>query len=131
MKEKWILFAAVVVGLVVLGLRTRVGQCPLGPGPDAVRPEVEIGALIPLSGDTAAYGENARNAIDLAAEEINGTGGINGAKVRVVYMDTKAMPSAGVAAFEKMMEDRSISAVIGPMSSPVVLAVAPWPRQTT
>lgn len=125
MKEKWILFAAVVAGLVVLGLGTRVGQCPLGPGPDAVRLEVEIGALIPLSGDTAAYGENARNAIDLAAEEINGTGGINGAKVRVVYMDTKAMPSAGMAAFEKMMEDRSISAVIGPMSSPATLAVAP------
>ncbi len=33
MKEKWILFAAVVVGLVVLGLGIRVGQCPLGLGP--------------------------------------------------------------------------------------------------
>ena len=125
MKEKWILFAAVVVGLVVLGLGIRVGRCPLGLGPAVAEPEIEIGALLPLSGDTAAYGENARNAIDLAVEEINGAGGIDGAKVRVVYMDTKAMTDVGVTAFERLIEDRSISAVIGPMSSPVTLAVAP------
>jgi len=78
-----------------------------------------------LSRDTSAYGENAQNAIDLAVEEINGAGGINGAKVRVVYMDTKATTDVGVTAFERLIEDRSISAVIGPMSSPVTLAVAP------
>lgn len=125
MKEKWILCAAVVVGLVVLGLGIRMGQCPLRLGPAVAEPEVAIGALLPLSGDTAAYGENAKYGIDLAVEEINGAGGINGAKVRVVYMDTKAVTDVGVAAFEQLIEDRSISAVIGPMSSPVTLAVAP------
>jgi branched-chain amino acid transport system substrate-binding protein len=125
MKEKWILFAAVVVGLVVLGLGIRVGQCPLGIGPAVAEPQIEIGALLPLSGDAAAYGQNARNAIDLAVEEINSAGGVNGAEVRVVYMDTKATTDVGVAAFERLIEDRSISAVIGPMSSPVTLAVAP------
>jgi branched-chain amino acid transport system substrate-binding protein len=127
MKEKWILFAALVAGLVLLGLGIRVGQCPLWPAPSAVQEpeEVEFGALLPLSGDTAAYGETARNAIDLAVEEINASGGIHGLQVRVAYMDTKAMPSAGVAAFEELTEDPSISAVIGPMSSSVTLAVAP------
>ena len=125
MKEKWILFAAVAMGLLVLGLGIRMGRCPLGLGPAVGEAEVEIGALLPLSGDTAAYGENARNAIDLAVEQINGAGGINGAKVRVAYMDTKAMTGVGVTAFERLIEGRSISAVIGPMSSPVTLAVAP------
>jgi branched-chain amino acid transport system substrate-binding protein len=125
MREKWILWAAVVVGLVVLGLGVRMGQCPLRPGPAVAEPEVAIGALLPLSGDTAAYGENARNGIELAVEEINDAGGIHGARVRVVYMDTKAMTDVGVTAFEQLIEDRSISAVIGPMSSPVTLAVAP------
>jgi branched-chain amino acid transport system substrate-binding protein len=127
MREKWILFAAVVAGLVLLGLGIRVGQCPLWLAPSAVQePEgVEFGALLPLSGDAATYGENARKAIDLAVGEINDAGGIRGARIRVVYMDTQAAPNAGVAAFEELTEDPSISAVIGPMSSSVTLAVAP------
>jgi branched-chain amino acid transport system substrate-binding protein len=125
MKEKWILFAAVAVGLVVLGLGIRVGRSTLELAPAVAEPEIEIGALLPLSGSTAAYGENARSGIDLAVEEINDAGGINGVKVRVIYMDTKAMTDVGVTAFEQLIEDRSISAVIGPMSSSVTLAVAP------
>jgi branched-chain amino acid transport system substrate-binding protein len=124
MSEKWILLAAVVVALVALGLGLQLGQCPLGLG-RAPGAEVEIGALLPLSGDTASYGENAQDAIDLAVEQINGAGGIDGATVRVVYKDTKAEPSAGVAAFNELIEDGKISAVIGPMASPVALAVAP------
>jgi len=71
MSVKWILLAVLVAGMVFLGLGIRPGQCPLSPTRTAP-PEIEIGALLPLSGDTAPYGQNARNAIDLAVEQIIG-----------------------------------------------------------
>lgn len=39
---------------------------------------IKIGAILPLSGKNATYGQEIKNAIELAREEINKMGGING-----------------------------------------------------
>jgi hypothetical protein len=49
-----------------------------------------LGALLPLSGELAAYGAQARLGIDLAVAEINTAGGLAGAPVRVVYEDDRS-----------------------------------------
>jgi branched-chain amino acid transport system substrate-binding protein len=50
---------------------------------------IEIGAILPLSGDVAVYGKNTQKGIDLAVEEINKAGGINGNKIQIIYEDRK------------------------------------------
>jgi len=71
---------AVVVVLIVVGIGIWLGLFPPWRGASG---EIKIGALLPLTGSGAIYGEMARKAIDLAVEEINTGGGIKGRKVSV------------------------------------------------
>ena len=45
---------------------------------------IKIGTLGPYSGDTAMYGEAAKNGIQLAVDQVNNDGGINGKQVKTV-----------------------------------------------
>ncbi|NES82870.1 MAG: ABC transporter substrate-binding protein [Moorea sp. SIO2B7] len=51
---------------------------------------VRVGAMYLLTGGFATYGEFARDGINLALEEINQAGGINGKLVEVIFEDEKA-----------------------------------------
>lgn len=87
--------------------------------------EIKIGAILPLTGDAAKYGESAKRAIDLAVEEINSTGGIKGSKIKVIYEDDQALPEKGVSAIQKLITVDKVHVVIGAMPSSVTLAMAP------
>ena len=49
---------------------------------------IKIGAMLLLSGDGASWGQASQNAINLAVEEANAEGGINGKIIEVIYEDT-------------------------------------------
>lgn len=85
---------------------------------------VTIGAVLPLTGSGAPYGESARNGIALAVEEINGSGGIAGKKLAVVFEDSQSSPSNGVTAYRKLLEVNGVPATLTEFS-PVVMACAP------
>jgi len=86
---------------------------------------IRIGVLMPLTGDRGSYGVGMRDAVNLAAEEINSTGGLLGRKVVLVVEDTKSTPRESLSAFEKLTVQDRVGILIGPMSSAEVLAVAP------
>jgi branched-chain amino acid transport system substrate-binding protein len=71
------------------------------------------------------YGDATKKGVDLAVEEINAAGGINGKPFRVVYEDDRMSATDGVSAFQHLIAVNKPSAVIGPFGSSVVLAVAP------
>ncbi len=85
----------------------------------------KLGAALPLTGDGAVYGSNARMAIDLAVEEANKAGGINGRPIVVVYENTRMTPSEAVSAVTKLSTVDRVPVVIGPMASSEVQAVLP------
>lgn len=74
---------------------------------------IKIGALGPYSGDTAMYGEAAKKGIELAAEQINANGGINGKKVEVVSYDTKGDPNEAVNAYNRLRDQDQVVAIVG------------------
>jgi len=86
--------------------------------------EIRIGAILPLSGDVAVYGNNTKKGIDLAVEEINQGGGINGRKIRIIYEDSKADPTTGATAMHRLIKGK-VQAVIDNSVSSVALAIAP------
>jgi len=86
---------------------------------------IRIGALLPLTGKNATYGIEIRNGIELAREEVNSAGGINGKKLEVIYDDDAADPAIGVNGMQKLAEVDKVPIVMGSWSSGVVLAVAP------
>jgi len=85
---------------------------------------VRIGALLPLTGSGANYGRSLRNGIEIAKEEINAHGGINGKPFEVIYEDSQGDAKTGLSGFNKLVNIDRVPVVIGSISS-VILAVAP------
>ncbi len=90
-----------------------------------VRGTLEIGASLPLSGPNAVYGKELYQAIELAREEINLKGGINGKKLLIIYEDDAANPAKGTEVMQKLATVNKVPVVLGSWASGVVLAEAP------
>lgn len=86
---------------------------------------IRIGAIDPLTGPFAAYGEPVRNGMLLAVDEINAGGGINGKKIELLIEDDGGDPKASVNAFTKLATISKVPVIIGPLSSGASMATAP------
>jgi ABC-type branched-subunit amino acid transport system substrate-binding protein len=84
--------------------------------------EIVIGTHQDLSGPIKTWGVPVLNGMKLAVEEINGQGGINGRKLRLIAEDSGYDPKKAVLASQKLVEKDKIFAMVGPMGSPTVLA---------
>jgi branched-chain amino acid transport system substrate-binding protein len=89
---------------------------------------IKIGVIGPLTGDAAEYGQNTKNAIDLALKEINSKG-INGKQVELIYEDSGCNPSQGISALQKLMNVNKVQFFIDEACSSVALAEAPIVEQ--
>jgi branched-chain amino acid transport system substrate-binding protein len=86
---------------------------------------INLGASFPLSGDNASYGNDARQGIELALDEINASGGIKGKKVVVAFEDDVVDPQKGVNIMLKFATVEKVPVVIGSAGTGVTLAMAP------
>ncbi len=87
--------------------------------PDAIR----IGHLTPRTGFLGPLGEYAVMAVDLAVEEINAAGGINGRKLEVLKEDSVNPQTASTKA-ERMIERDKVACIIGEISSASCLTIS-------
>src|SRR5688572_17703209 len=87
-----------------------------------------IGTAFALTGPAAVYGQAQRNAVQLAAQEING-GAIPGLKLDVLYEDDAGDKAAGTNVFQKFINQDKVLAIIGPTLSDVALAADPIAQQ--
>ncbi len=65
-------------------------------------------------------------AAQLAAEEINAKGGVDGRKIEVVVYDNHSSSAESVRAFQRAVNEDKVNAVIASYISEVVLALEPW-----
>ncbi len=91
---------------------------------------IKIAALLPLTGEASAWGENAYKAIQLATEEMNSRGGINGKQIEMIYEDTSGDPKKAVSAYRLVTSVKHVVAVIGPMNQTEDVAVMPLIDET-
>ena len=63
---------------------------------------IKIGALYPLTGGLASYGEPAQKVAQIAVDDINASGGISGKKIELVVSDHQCDPKVAVSNFEKL-----------------------------
>lgn len=78
---------------------------------------IKIGANLELSGAVASYGEGIKEGIDLAIEEINAAGGIDGKELEVVPVDNKSEGSEATNAAIKLVNQDKVTAIIGSATS--------------
>ncbi len=63
---------------------------------------------------------------ELAVDEINAHGGINGKQLKLVVEDDRDQNQAGVSAYEKLASDQNIVAIIDSVRSTIVQATLPY-----
>ncbi len=85
---------------------------------------VKVGIVLPLTGPQAKFGEIEKKSFDLALEEINAAGGINGKKLELIIKDDTGRPDVGRSVVEKLITKDKVIMVGGGFSSSVTYAVA-------
>lgn len=86
---------------------------------------IKIGVYGDLSGPTSSFGQSTKNGIDLAIEEINAGGGINGKKLVVISEDDQGRPEQAKTVVSKLISQDKVHAILGEVASTNSLAAAP------
>ena len=84
---------------------------------------IRIGHLTPRTGFLGPLGEYGVMAIDLAVEELNAAGGVNGRKIELLKEDSVNPQTASTKA-ERMIERDKVACIIGEISSASCLTIA-------
>jgi branched-chain amino acid transport system substrate-binding protein len=74
----------------------------------------------------AIAGASIPQAAQLAADEINAKGGVDGRQIQIISYDNKSSATDSVRAFQRAVSDDKVNAVIASYISEVVLALEPW-----
>ena len=82
---------------------------------------IKIGALTSLTGPFTSWGIPASTGMQLAVDEINAAGGVNGRMLELVVVDDQSNPEEAVKGFNRLI-DEGVVAVAGSISSGVALA---------
>ncbi len=84
---------------------------------------IKIGGVAPLSGAVAVYGVECKNGIDLAVEEINAAGGINGKQIEFICEDDEGDAAKSVSAYKKLITKDKTRLIIGSLTSGCTMAI--------
>jgi branched-chain amino acid transport system substrate-binding protein len=90
---------------------------------------IKIGHLTPRTGFLGPLGDFAVQGIQLAAEEINAAGGVNGRKIDLVLEDS-VNPQTASAKAERLVERDKVAMIIGEISSASGLAIGQVAKRT-
>ena len=86
---------------------------------------VKVGFVYIMSGPFSAYGQFAKQGAELAVDEINAKGGINGHKVKAYFEDSTGKPDVAIRAIRKLVFQDKVDILIGLDSSGVAKTVVP------
>lgn len=115
---KTILWIVVVIAIVLIlaSLSKKGANTGMETGP------IKVGAVLPLTGDAAAYGEPSRNTLMLALDEINKAGGVNGRSIELIIEDGKCNGKDASNATQKLVNVDKVQMIIGGFCSSESLA---------
>ena len=68
--------------------------------------QIKIGSAGPMTGQYAAFGEQLKRGAEMAVEEINAAGGVNGQKLQLIIGDDACDPKQATAVANKMVSDK-------------------------
>ncbi len=83
---------------------------------------VKFGVIGPLTGDYVFYGSSVENGARLAASEINAAGGVLGKDLEIIAYDSKGELTDGVNAYNRLVQEDNVDAIIGGTFSGVTIA---------
>jgi branched-chain amino acid transport system substrate-binding protein len=106
-----------LLAIAAVGLLTTVS------GPALAADPIKIGVIAEAQ---AIAGASIPQAAQLAADEINAKGGVDGRKIEIVTYDNHSSSADSVRAFQRAVNEDKVNVVIASYISEVVLALEPW-----
>ena len=91
----------------------------------ATNDPIRVGYLPALTGPSSSTGVGISRGTQLAVQEINAAGGINGRQLELVVRDTQSDPTKAVNASAELTNQQQVQVVFGPLNSGESLAVVP------
>ncbi|MCF8110125.1 MAG: ABC transporter substrate-binding protein [Desulfobacteraceae bacterium] len=113
--------AAVIAALAIV----------LGPAASAEAGEktYKLGGIFSVTGPASFLGDPEKKSMNLAVDEINESGGVDGRMLETVIYDTEGDPSKTVTSTGKLINRDQVTAIIGPSRTPTTLAVVPMVKR--
>ncbi len=102
---------------------TALGLSMLAPGHALAADPIKIGVIAEAQ---AIAGASIPQAAQMAADEINAKGGVDGRMIEIVTYDNHSSSADSVRAFQRAVNEDKVNAVIASYISEVVLALEPW-----
>ena len=84
-----------------------------------------IGVMESLTGPGETYGTVANQAKQMAADEINAAGGVNGRRLELVVEDSRCSANDAITAYNKLTDVQGVKIILGTSCSSAMLGVAP------
>lgn len=91
--------------------------CSTGSKPEESSNVIKIGINYELSGDAATYGQGSVEGIEMAIEEINKAGGINGKLIETVKYDNESKSDVAATLANKLVSQDKVLAILGPATT--------------
>jgi branched-chain amino acid transport system substrate-binding protein len=85
---------------------------------------IKVGVNLELSGGVASYGESLEKGINLAVDELNKKGGMDGKKIELVKVDNKSDAAEATNGAIKLTSQNKVAAIIGAATSGDTVAQA-------
>ena len=86
---------------------------------------IVVGYYGDLSGRTSSFGQSTKNGAEMAADEINKAGGINGRTIQIIVEDDQGEPNKAATVVTKLINQDKVMAILGEVASSNSLAAAP------
>jgi branched-chain amino acid transport system substrate-binding protein len=109
--------AAVMAAIVIA---SGMAGCSNGGSGDTIK----IGGLAPLSGNVSVYGIATNNGVQMAVDAANKSGGVLGKQIQYICYDEKGDATEAVNAYNKLVQNDQVVALVGDVTSTPCLAVA-------
>jgi branched-chain amino acid transport system substrate-binding protein len=85
---------------------------------------IKVGIVLPLTGEKANFGEIERNSFLMALSDINKSGGVKGAEIKLLIEDDTGNPDVARAATEKLISKDNVVILGGGYGSSETYAIA-------
>ncbi len=78
---------------------------------------IKVGAILAVTGPASFLGGPEARTLEMLADEVNKSGGINGKKIELIIKDSGANPEKAISFAKQLIEEEQVVAVIGPSTS--------------
>src|SRR5437870_4604529 len=77
------------------------------------RYSTRLGTILGLTGDNASYGQKMQRGFEIALNEVNSAGGVNGTNLALLIEDSQFDPAKAVSAYRKLTGAQDVHVIVG------------------